>query len=282
MSDNMRARLCLTALIAGLLLAAACSSGPPAPQMGTPPFYWQAAGETFRAGDYMKAADHLEQLCKKESEFTERARPWHLVLTGGMAKGYMELGDAFEEGARANRANPTPFRRHANDLRTMAARRSLQFAETFRDFAKHDHTKPVPLAFAFPAGSIAPIQDLGRISSGVPLPQTQIETIQARSVERGVLRAVTAAVGALDDVAKAQSTFQAGTASVDHDTFALAMATMLHDQATLFARDKLDMPDRMKLFCDQATEALKNMKETKESKELAAKIQKTLKGPKGQ
>ena len=280
MSDANRLFLSLTALIVAMLIATSCSSGPPAAQMGTSAFYWQAANETFRAGDYLKTADHLEELFKKQSEFSERAVPWRLVVTGGMAKGYMELADSFEEGSRANRANPTPFRRNAADLRTMAARRALQFAETFREFVKHDHTKPVPLAFGYPSGTTTPIQELGRIATGVPLPQTQIESIQRRSIERGILRATTAAVGALDDVAKAQSVLQAGNASVDHDTFGLAVATMLYEQAQLFGREKLDMPDRLKLFLDQATEALKSMKETKETKELAAKIQKTLKSAK--
>jgi len=271
---------CLTGLISVLLIAASCTSGPPTATMGTPPFYWQAAKETWATADYMKAADHLEQLCKSQNEFTERAQPWRLVLTGGMAKGYMELANAFEAGGRANQFNPTPFRRNTADLRTLAARRALQFAETFLAFSKHDHTKPILLAFSYPTGSAAPIADLGKISDGALLAPAKIEVIQHQAVERGVLRATTAAAGAPDDLAKTQAVFQAGEVQVPHDTFALAMVVMLHEQAQLFSRDKLDMPERLKLFCDQALEALKHVQETKETKELAAKIQKTLKGVK--
>jgi len=59
------------------------------------------------------------------------------------------------------------------------------------------------------------------------------------------------------------------------------MVRNLHEQAKLFGRTKLDMPDRVELFCNQALEALKHVKETKETKELAKKIQDTLKSAKG-
>ncbi len=41
--------------IAGLLAAGtSCSSGPQPPQPGTPAFYWAAANQTYRAGDFLK------------------------------------------------------------------------------------------------------------------------------------------------------------------------------------------------------------------------------------
>jgi hypothetical protein len=260
-----------------ILVATSCSSGPPAPKMGTPPFYWGAAGETFAKADYLKAADHLEQLVKTDNEYTQRALPWRLALTAGMTNAYAELADVFETGSRANRSNPTPFRKNMAENRALAGRRALQFAETFLKFNKGDHTQDVPLDFTFPTGSANKPFELTKIGNGVPLPDTQLETVQRRAVERAVLLATAAVVGAPDDVAKAQSIFQAGNVKVPHDVFALAMVKYLHEQAQLFTRAKLDQPERVELFCNQALETLKHLKPSKETKELTAKVEKTLK-----
>ena len=63
-----------------ILIANSCSTGPEPARMGTPPFYWLAAKETFTAADYVKTNNHLEQLTKSDNEFTSRALPWRLVL----------------------------------------------------------------------------------------------------------------------------------------------------------------------------------------------------------
>src|SRR6266481_6182850 len=77
-------------------------SGDNAPQQGTPAFYWAAAKETFAAKDYVKTVQHLERLDAGDSEFTARARPWLLIMTSGMSRGYMDLADNFEAGSRTN------------------------------------------------------------------------------------------------------------------------------------------------------------------------------------
>lgn len=263
-----------------ILVATSCSTGPPAPKMGTPPFYWGAAGETFAKADYLKAADHLEQLVKTDNEYTQRALPWRLVLTAGMAKSQAELADIFEAGSRANRGNPTPFRRQMIELRTMAGRRALQFAETFLKFTKGDHTQDIPLDFVFPTGNANKPLEIEKIGNGAPPSETQVESVRRRSIERGVLLATCEAVGAPEDVAKAQSIFKAGNVKVPHDVFALAMVKYLHEQAQLFTRSKLDQPERLELFCNEALETLKTIKPSKETKDLTAKIEKTLKSAK--
>lgn len=55
------------------------------------------------------------------------------------------------------------------------------------------------------------------------------------------------------------------------------MAAALFDQSQLFSRQKLDDPEKMKLFCMRAQEALKTVPESKTTKELNAKIDKALK-----
>src|SRR5206468_12504255 len=109
-------------------------SGDSGPQPGTPGFFWAAAKQTFAVGDYQKTLDHLDKVVSSENEFTPKARPMLLVLTSGMARGYGELADRFETGARANKADPGGFRKNMNTYRGQASRLALRFAEVFGDF----------------------------------------------------------------------------------------------------------------------------------------------------
>src|ERR1035438_6931283 len=47
-------------LIAAISVLISCSSGPSAPETGTPAFYWQRVREVYAAGDYMKTLQHLD------------------------------------------------------------------------------------------------------------------------------------------------------------------------------------------------------------------------------
>jgi hypothetical protein len=270
-------RLALFALISLSVFLVACSSGPTPPQKGTPEFYWQAARETSTTADYLKTADHLDALAKTENQYTGRAQTWRLVLTAGMTKAFMELGDNYEYGARINKANPTPFRKRVSDYRNMAGRLSLQFAETFRSFRQAHQEAEIVLGFPFPTGSAGQVALLSKLSNGIFLSESEQETVQKRMLERWILIGAAKAVGAGEDTAKAQSMFQAGEVKVPRGIFMMAMANALFDQSQLYTRMKLDRPDQMKLFANEALEALKGVPESKETKALAAKIQAALK-----
>src|SRR5579859_5263367 len=122
-------RAFLAFAVAGFsLIAAGCSSGPRPPQPGTPAFYWAAARSTYTQGDFLKTSDNLSQL-NTSTEFGPRAQPWSIVIQAGLAKGYMDLAENFEYGAHANRANPTPFIRQVQQLRSLASSAAIQLVE---------------------------------------------------------------------------------------------------------------------------------------------------------
>lgn len=52
-----------TALVLGIALTG-CSTGPQPLQPGTPAFYWAAARDTYKTGDYLKTNDNLGQIRK--------------------------------------------------------------------------------------------------------------------------------------------------------------------------------------------------------------------------
>ena len=183
----------LVALAAVLILSSCSSSTAPAqPKMGTPPFYWAAAKEAFAAGDYMKASDNLERLVTGDNEFKTRATAWLSVLYAGMAKGYVDIVPFFEDGSKANRQDPGFFRRYINLNRTAAGRATLRFAEFHESIEKSPEAEVV-LAFGFPSGSPNFPPDVKKLSTGMKLPESEIEAMQKRGL---VVHEVTPAVEA--------------------------------------------------------------------------------------
>jgi hypothetical protein len=55
------------------------------------------------------------------------------------------------------------------------------------------------------------------------------------------------------------------------------MAVALFDASQLYSRTKLDQPDKMKVFCGRAQEALKTIPDSKDGQDLDKKIQAALK-----
>jgi hypothetical protein len=263
-------------LLCVFLLAFGCSSTTAPPAKGTPAFYWQAARETYAAGDYVKTVDHLERLTAVESEFSARGLPWLLVMTSGMSKGYLDLADSFENGARVRKADPAPFRKSMSEYRGRAGRASLQFAEAMARFQNLKGGN-VELAFPYPAGSATQPQLLTKITMGGYVQGTEQATAERRALERAVLLQTCRAAGSENDAAKAQELFKAGSVQVERSVFLMALATSLHDQAQIYGRRKLDEPDKLKIFCARALSVLKEIPETKQTKDLVKKINVTLK-----
>jgi hypothetical protein len=247
-----------------------------APQPGTPAFYWSAAKETFAANDYVKTSQNLDGLMIGENEYTARVQPWLLILTSGLARGYMEAADSLEAGVRAKKADPGGFRKYISNYRSTAGRLSLHFAETFIRFQK-GKDDPVLLAFSYPGGSAAPVPELTRAKQGLPLRPAEIDAAEKHAIDRAVLLETCRAVGAPDDTAKALDLFKSGSVQVSRATFLAAMGDSLYEQAQLYGPSKLDDPSKIKIFYNLASDALKTVPETKQTKELSAKIQKAMK-----
>jgi len=255
-----------------------CTGGaPPPPPKGTPAFYWTAARETFNAGDYIKASDHLEQLAKTDNEYIARAQPWKLVLDCGMARGYMELADRFERGSFANRINPAPFRRQMSQYRIQAGQYAVQAAETMFRFREKNKDSEIVLEFAYPTGSAAEIPQLNKIGQGILIQEAELEAVERRTTQREVLLMTCRAVGAPDDTAKTQELFKSPPVKVPRATFLLAFAEAFYDLSALFGPKKLDQPQRLGALCKEALAVLREVPESKKTKDLKARIEKALK-----
>ena len=265
--------LCLS-----LFIFAGCSKGPSGPEPGSPAFFRASAKQTFAAGDFLKTNEHLDKALKS-SEFKATGLPWGLLVNSGLAHGYMEIADSFELGARANKTSSAAFRKQVNDDRRFARGMVLQFAERFQEFRNTVKDDPVKLAFPVPDGTTAPVMLLGRVGTGVQASPQQIEEIHKGALQRAVILEVSRATGSGDDATKARPLFSSGEASVPRADFLYAMASSLHDLADLYSPKKLDEPDQMKMMCQQALDTLKTIPESQKTKDLAAKIEKTMKAP---
>jgi hypothetical protein len=226
----------------GLLCLSACSSQPPTAAANTPEYYWTAAGASWSARDYAKSADHLEHLLDRDNPYAARAIPWRLVITSGMAQGYADLAERYALGARFNKADALAFRREATKYRTMAGRLALRFAQD-ADRLRDVPLGKVQLAFSFPAGNPGEPPLFTRIGSGIALSAADQDSSEAVAIQRGVLMSVCAAAGAPRDVAKAREILSGG-AGASRELFGKAVADALKAQSELFARDKLDDPQK--------------------------------------
>jgi hypothetical protein len=242
------------ALLAALaMLGLAACSGPAttSARVGTPEFYWYAAKETYAAGDYVKTLDHLDRLIDNQNEYTARAVPWTLVLTSGVAAGYMELADSYAAGARVNRANALAFRRKASDYRTMASPLVLRFAETVDKMAKVP-TGGVQLAFSMPKGSAAPTALMANIASGFQPTAANEEKAQVLSVQRNVLLAVCRTAGSPNDTAKTEQILSHATTLIPRANFESNIAEILTLESSLYSREKLDDPEKLQALRTRA------------------------------
>ena len=278
MTDMGSRRVALWALIAANLTLLSCSTSN-APQPGTAAFYWAAAKDTYATGDFQKTIENLGNIVSSQNEYAARAQPWLLVLTSGMVQGYMDLAKAFDDGGHANHTQATNFHRQVNTYQGEANTLALQFADTFSKFQSKDEF--VTLAFPYPTGSPTEVVLLNKVAGGAWLPDAEIETAQKRAIEHEVLLATCRAAGAKDDPAKAQDLLKTGDAKVPRAAFVEAMAGALFDASQLYTRTRLDQPDKLKIFCTRAQEALKTIPDSKDSQDLDKKIQASLKKAKG-
>lgn len=268
----MSRAVAITTLILVICALSACSSGPTAPEKGSPAWLWQASKEAFGKGDWVKTSEQLGKLSSGSSEFAEKARPWELLVLAGMADGYIELADAYELGVRANKSNPAQFRKSISEYRNQANRISLAFAEKFAKFQKESKGDAIALDFAFPKGSAGAPIALGRIQQGIAIPQPEAAELQTNMVGRGVVMAVCDAVDASGDPAKGADAFKSGSASVPRPKFVGYLAGELYKFSQLYVSTKLDMPDRVKYFLTAAGGAAAAAPDSKEKKDLLSKI----------
>jgi hypothetical protein len=219
--------------------------------------YWSAASQRYAAGDYLKAIGELDHLLEGPNDYTARALPLSLVLTSGVASGYMDLADCYASGARANKPKAQAFRRKASVYRALANHMVLQFAERAGKI-EHLIGNPVQLAFGPPKGNPSEPALLSQIANGAELAQVDEDEAQALALDRGVLMSAAGAVGAPANFVKAISMLQRGEVLAQRAVFVKAMSDLLERESKLYARDKLDDAAKMDMLRQLAKSVVTN------------------------
>lgn len=240
-----------------LMAALSSCSRPVTSQADAAAFHWSAAKERYVAGDYLKAIGNLDQLLEGANAFSSRALPFSLVLTSGVASGYMELADYYAAGAKANKGKTVIFQRKASDYRALANHMVLHFAEDTKKMDLLDGDS-VQLAFGPPKGNGVEPALFTQISHGMELSQADEEAALELAVDRGVLLAVCNTAGAPNNLAKASEILQRGEFLVRRAKFTKAVADQLEQASQLYARNKLDDSSKMAMLRQMAQETLKD------------------------
>lgn len=252
------------------------SGGTAAVQPGTPAFFWSTAKQSWQNGDYTRTADNLSKLTTSDNEYKTRAQAWLMLVSAGVAQGYMEQADVFDAAARTAK-NPLAFRKQASLARNGAKSSTLQFVEMTHEFMAKSKDEMVDLDFGFPTGSMNDSPVFAKVAKGIMPQDSELEGGQKASLQKGVIEVACRMVGAADDSAKAIGLFKQPPVKVPRATFMMAVARTLHDQSAMFGPKQLDEPQRAKMLCTEAQEALKVVPASKETKELQIKLDKTMK-----
>jgi hypothetical protein len=265
----------LTLLAFGI--ATGCSSGPPSIKPGSPAFFWAVAHESYRTGDLLKTEATLQELSQTDTAFAAPARVWQLVVAAGLTRGYSDLADAYDAGGRLDPAHALLFRRQTGNLRSLAATTALEFAQGLHNMAETDQNAKVLLAFGYPPGSATPPEALLKLSAGTWLPDSDRDSLLTAMLQRGVLLAVSGAVGNPDNPVEAEAAFQTAEVRIPREIFLYGMANMLYQESDLFGPMGMDRQDRFILMCRAAVDTLQVIPQTREVAALLSEIQATLK-----
>ncbi len=141
-------------LVLTFLLTMGACSGSKAPAVGTPDWLWAAARDSYLAGDYEKATDHLLKIEKQGSNpYIERARAWRLLIEAGSSNAQVELAKAYADGWVNTRSEKLSYSRRKQEHLKEARRHAIDLFEGYGPIAQQLSDKPVVLEFPFPGGN---------------------------------------------------------------------------------------------------------------------------------
>jgi hypothetical protein len=248
--------LFVVTVLTGLTLMS-CSSGGGGPQAGSPAWYWQAAQETYASGDYEKAQQHLKEVADGESEYKEQATLWRASILGGLARGYMESGNALAEAMEEDESLTGTFTVKIQGLRRDARRHAISFTESIGGLRKIGDQQPnVALRFPFPKGSANESPTFQGLREGQKFAAAQIDEAISYTLQRGLLLQTAQMAGSGGDAAKAQSMFESGEVQVPKLVFLQNLGKSLYEISALFGSEQLHEPKIQKVMLDNALQCL--------------------------
>lgn len=275
----------LVGILGAACLFTACSGGDSdTARFGTPAWYWQAAQDTFKTGDFGKTDEHLAELVKGDSEWKQRAAVWQVVLLTGLVRGNRELVDACKQGMEEKKSSidalQNPLRQYQRDARQY----TIELLESWAKLKKAMGDGPsLPLDFPFPPGNASESPVVAGIRMGNPPDAAQMAEAAKATLQRGVLQDVTKYVGAGEDMAKAQGMFNNLPVQVAAVEFWNHVGNNLFEMSSLFEVRQINDPTVRKIMLERSLDALSgalasdNVELKKGAEQKKSEIEKELK-----
>jgi hypothetical protein len=217
---------------------------------------------------------YLSKVTATDNEYRDRARAWLVVASAGVADGYLQLSNAYDDGSKLTKgAAAADFRNQMRDVRNIANAAALQFAESVHEFLDKNKDPQFKFDFDFPAGDVNEPLQLAKVRKGLPMQPADHEVVRKAMATRGVVNFAAQLAGSPADLQKASAQF----AQTERNTALKAVAKNLIASADLYCQKKLDLPKRGNALCNEALEAIALLPEGKERKDLEAKAKAELK-----
>lgn len=253
-----RSALIFFAALGAAVLSISCSGGDSnTVQFGTPAWYWQAAQDTFKAGDFAKTNEHLAELVKGDSEWKQRAAVWRMVLLTGLIRGNMELVDACRQGMEENKASVSTLQVPMQQYQRDGRQYTVDLLESWGKLKEAIGDGPsIPLEFPFPVGNATEPPALSAIKKGAVSDSAQLTDAAKQTLQRAVLLDVTLYAGAGEDVPKAQGMFNTLPVQASAVEFWSTVGDNLFDTSSLFAVRRINDPTIRKIMLERSLDSL--------------------------
>lgn len=263
----------LVAFLSAGLVSCSSTSGPPQLQPGTPAFFWAAANDAYKKGDFAAVIKNLGNLTTKENEFRQKARVWMLAVDAGLARGDMEWADLLEDGGKKARTKQLEFRKLMNEARNAAGQGAMRVADLSHRMLPELKEDKIPVAFQVPDVNKDKPVEAEKIAKGLLPPEAEVEGMRSMMQKRGVLQSVARLGDAGGDIAKAKTALSAADATVDKEAFLTYLAGEFSELSMIFGAKKLDRADRARMMLTEAKEALDGVKASPAKAKLQKKIE---------
>jgi hypothetical protein len=246
-------------LLAAGVTFVGCQTEPAGPEVGSAEWYWEAARHNHAMGDYERAQEHLERLASTYSGWRDRAEPWRAALTGGLARGYLELTDTFGLCASMNAKLAAELQNPIQEWRRNARRHALNFSDAVAAIGNtlQDH-EALLLDFSFPAGRPAKSPLMENIESGMTPRPDQIAGCEEEALGRGVVLQTSMMAGVGRDAPQAQKLFESPPVEVPANKMLCSLADSLLELAAIFDARHVNEADKEAYMLDLAVKTLQS------------------------
>jgi hypothetical protein len=279
----------LVLLLTSLALVLSCSA--PVQKPTGPGADYQDAKDMFQRNRFDRSLEFTDGLASASpaTKYTERAQVLRAVIYTAQVESCKDLVEAYAKGADATKNShfKAEYERLRHDNLQDGMKAALGLAETAHQLLEGGKvSKQLTLEAPYPSveGPIE-VADLEQVKQGGWIEPDHQDAAAVDSLNKGIDDALAGAVGG--DRAKARSALASGSTTIDGLDFTIFLGNQLVDGAGLFDRKHGNDPVKLRVVCNEASEAVKTaeglLKETpnadkeKQAKKLDDQIKTTLK-----